>query len=301
MTRTTTPAAFSIRPISPDDREPLTRFYSALSADSVEARFHGALPTIPARTARFFCGPDHQHREGLVAETIAPGGAPEIIGHVCIEPITPDLAEVAIAVADAWQHHGVGRAMLAEAIDWGRTHGVGRLLASMRWSNSAMLELLRSTGQPMTFGDFGRRHHRRDPRRRDRDAARGLTRRRPIGGTPGVRDRARTPSARAGRRGRSTSDDDGRVGVARDVLRDAPGEEPFGGAKPAGSDDDRVEAAAEVCRLGEVAQPAVRSRIAASSSCAAAAHSVGASARRRAASCRISVPSSSSTAAAVDP
>jgi acetyltransferase len=147
------PAAYRIRAISPADRTPLTRFYSALSADSVEARFHGALPTIPARTARFFCGPDHEHREGLVAETVDSAGAREIIGHVCIEPITSDLAEIAIAVADAWQHHGVGRAMLAEAIDWAQTHDVGRLLASMRWSNAAMLELLRSTGQGMTFGD----------------------------------------------------------------------------------------------------------------------------------------------------
>ena len=153
MISTKIPAAYRIRQISPDDREPLTRFYSALSTDSVEARFHGALPTIPVRTARFFCGPDHQHREGLVAETVDPDGNPRIIGHVCIEPITPNLAEVAIAVADAWQHHGVGRAMLAEAMDWARTHDVGRLLASMRWSNSAMLELLRSTHKALAFGD----------------------------------------------------------------------------------------------------------------------------------------------------
>ena len=60
---------------------------------------------------------------------------------------------MAIAVADAWQRHGVGRAMLAEAIGWARAHDVGRLLASMRWSNTVMLALLRSTGQAMTFGD----------------------------------------------------------------------------------------------------------------------------------------------------
>ena len=49
-------------------------FYAGLSPDSRAARFHGATPTIPDATARFFCGPDHQHREGIVAESFDPSG-----------------------------------------------------------------------------------------------------------------------------------------------------------------------------------------------------------------------------------
>ena len=80
-------------------------------------------PRIPDATATFFCGPDHEHREGIVAECLDASGDPVIIGHVCIEPISDDVAEIAIAVTDAWQGHGVGRAMLACAISWAQAMG----------------------------------------------------------------------------------------------------------------------------------------------------------------------------------
>src|SRR5438093_2699844 len=105
MTTTPAPALYHLRSITPRDRAGLTEFYAGLSADSRIARFHGVAPTIPEATATFFCGPDHQHREGVVAECFDAAGHPVIIGHVCIEPISNDVAEMAIAVADAWQGH----------------------------------------------------------------------------------------------------------------------------------------------------------------------------------------------------
>jgi len=145
--------AWLIRPIAPGDRDGLTRFYAALSPDSLEARFHGATPGIGEGTAGFFCGPDHVHREGLVAESLDEQGEPVIVGHVCLEPIRPGRAEMAIAVADRWQHHGLGRAMLSRAIAWAKDHGVTELGASIRGSNGAMIGLVRSTGLPVTVDD----------------------------------------------------------------------------------------------------------------------------------------------------
>jgi acetyltransferase len=152
MTSSPAPALYRIRPIDPRDQAALTRFYAGLSSDSRESRFHGAAPTIPDGTARFFCGPDHEHREGIVAETFEADGEPVIIGHVCIEPIDARSAEIAIAVADAWQHHGLGRAMLGTAVDWARAHDLVRLVAALRCGNSAMFALLRSLGRPTTYG-----------------------------------------------------------------------------------------------------------------------------------------------------
>ncbi len=100
----------------------------------------------------FFCGPDHEHREGIVAECLDAGGDPRIIGHVCIEPIDDDLAEMAIAVADAWQHHGVGRALLAHAVAWVQAHGIDRLAASILSGNAAMFGLVGSMGLPVFYG-----------------------------------------------------------------------------------------------------------------------------------------------------
>ena len=152
MTSTPAPALYRLRSIEPRDRIELTRFYAELSTDSRASRFHGAAPTIPDGTARFFCGPDHEHREGIVAETFDDAGEPVLIGHVCIEPIDADAAEVAIAVADAWQHRGVGRAMLGRALSWAQAHGIDRLVAIVRCDNSAMFALLRTLGPSIAYG-----------------------------------------------------------------------------------------------------------------------------------------------------
>ncbi len=141
-----TSVRYRVRPIGPADRDGLTAFYARLSPDSREARFHGAAPGIGETTARFFCGPDHDHREGIVAEAIGAAGVAEIVGHVCLEPISIDEVEMAIAVADAWQGRGIGRAMLAEAIRWAVAHRVTRMRASVRTGNAAVMGLIRSMG-----------------------------------------------------------------------------------------------------------------------------------------------------------
>jgi GNAT superfamily N-acetyltransferase len=150
MTDRRLPPGIRIRRIRRDDLASLEHFYASLSADSLDARFHGATRGIGDRTARSFCGPDHLHREGLVAVTSRRPGSDLIVGHLCLEPIdgTVDL-EMAVAVADAWQHRGIGRALLAAAIDWAAAHGVARLRATVRWSNPAIIALLRSAHRPM--------------------------------------------------------------------------------------------------------------------------------------------------------
>ena len=56
---------------------------------------------------------------------------------------------MAVAVADAWQHHGIGRALLAAAIDWAAAHGFARVSGAIRWSNPAILALVRACGRPV--------------------------------------------------------------------------------------------------------------------------------------------------------
>ena len=153
MTMSISGTTTRIRPIEDADRDGLTAFYAALSADSREARFHGAASGIGGGAARYLCGPDHDHREGLVAEVTDSAGRPTIIGHVCIEPTRAGEAEMAIAVADAWQRHGIGRRLLVEAIIWARAHGFVRLVASVRLGNSAILGLIGSMGRAITMGD----------------------------------------------------------------------------------------------------------------------------------------------------
>jgi len=119
----TAPGTVTVRRVVPADDAGVTRFYASLSADSLEARFLGATPGIAEATARFFCGPDHLHREGLVAEAIDGSGECVIVGHLCLEPSTAGRVEMAIAVADGWQRRGIGRALLEAAIRWAEARG----------------------------------------------------------------------------------------------------------------------------------------------------------------------------------
>ena len=148
MDRARLPRGITIRAIGADDVLPLERFYASLSRDALEARFHGGTRGIGDRVARTFCGPDHIHREGLVAMTRSEG-RDVIVGHICLEPVSADEVEMAVAVADAWQHHGIGRALLAAAIDWARGHGFARVSGAIRWSNPAILGLVRACGRPV--------------------------------------------------------------------------------------------------------------------------------------------------------
>jgi acetyltransferase len=145
------PAGVTIRKIHADDVSALERFYEGLSPDSTDARFHGAMHGIADRTARSFCGPDHVHREGLVAVARDAGGAEILVGHLCLEPTPDGDLEMAVAVADAWQHHGIGRALLVSAIDWARAHRFGCVQAAIRWSNPAIMSLLRSVDRPIVI------------------------------------------------------------------------------------------------------------------------------------------------------
>jgi len=140
-----------IRPIRPSDLGHLERFYAGLSPDSLNARFHGASRGIADRAARAFCGPDHAHREGLVAVVRGEHAQEAIVGHLCLEPTPEGDLEMAVAVADAWQRHGIGRALVASALTWAATHGVSRLRARIRWSNPAIAGLLRSIQSPMAI------------------------------------------------------------------------------------------------------------------------------------------------------
>jgi GNAT superfamily N-acetyltransferase len=147
------PPGIVIRAIGADDVSALERFYEGLSPDSLDARFHGAMRGIQDPAARAFCGPDHLHREGLLAVTFVPDGAEVIVGHLCLEPTTQGDFEMAVAVADAWQHRGIGRALLAAAIEWARAHDVPRVRAAIRWSNPAIMGLLRTVELPMRIVD----------------------------------------------------------------------------------------------------------------------------------------------------
>ena len=86
----------------------------------------------PAQAARF-ASANHRQRDGFVA--VADN---HIVGHLVLEPDAPGAEEVAIAVGDRLQHHGVGILLLAAAMASARLRGIQRLVAWVLPGNSAM-------------------------------------------------------------------------------------------------------------------------------------------------------------------
>lgn len=136
-----------IRRTRPTDAAALERFYAELSDESRRSRFFGFARGISHDQSRSFCLVDHRHREGFVAiDRAVQPGHDRIVGHLCIEPGPGDSAEVAIAVADAYQHRGIGHRLMATGIDWARAVGIERLTATMLATNGGIRRLTTGLG-----------------------------------------------------------------------------------------------------------------------------------------------------------
>jgi len=145
-----------VRTICSTDASELRRFYAGLSPESRRARLLSVSPGLSEAQSVSFCTADHDHREGFVAVTHE--GAPRgerIVGHLCLEPDGAGVAEVAIAVTDSFQHHGIGRRLLAAGLDWARRAHVAYLTATMLSSNAPIHRLLAGLGLPTRVKDIG--------------------------------------------------------------------------------------------------------------------------------------------------
>lgn len=137
-----------IRPVASDDGPALAAFYAALSPDSRCTRFFGACRSITDLQARRFARARERGAHGWVAM-----GDDRIVGHLCLEPLDlkgDRVEEVAVAVADAWQGHGLGHALLGAAIASARRRGVIGLEATMLTGNHPIHALLEHSGLPWT-------------------------------------------------------------------------------------------------------------------------------------------------------
>ena len=139
--RTWSATKFGCGALTKGDHQELERFYAELSGVSRATRFHGGSRGITHAQAVRFASADHRQRDGFVA--VADG---QIVGHLMLEPDDPGSEELAVAVSDQLQHHGVGTLLLAAAIASARLRGIQRLVAWVLPDNSAMRRLLTTSG-----------------------------------------------------------------------------------------------------------------------------------------------------------
>jgi acetyl coenzyme A synthetase (ADP forming)-like protein len=130
-----------LRPTAPGDVEGVAGFLRALSEEARWFRFMGSGGDA-TRAARELVA----HGTGLLA--IA-GPDDEIVAHASFVPETADHAELAFAVADAWQRRGIATLLLAHLAQLAEAAGIVTLTAWVHPSNHRMLRVLRDSGFPV--------------------------------------------------------------------------------------------------------------------------------------------------------
>jgi len=142
-------ARLHIRPIRPDDDERLCAFHTGLSVSSIVFRFFTYLPTLPSEKLSRLTHVNYHDRMALLA-TVGEAAHERIIAVARYDRVGAKVAEVAFAVADAWQQHGIGTALLLLLADNARAQGFTTFLACVMAENTRMRGLLENAGFPLT-------------------------------------------------------------------------------------------------------------------------------------------------------
>ncbi len=136
----------TLRPVLPQDADAEQTFISALSPQSRRRRFHGAINALPERVLEAMTAIDYQQQLALVAEAADGDGEARLVADARYVLTEPGQADFAIAVADDWQHVGLGRTLLQRLARQACRQGIGRLQGTVLASNGPMLSLMRSWG-----------------------------------------------------------------------------------------------------------------------------------------------------------
>jgi len=127
-----------VRPTAPADAERLAGFVDELSPQALWFRF-------------LVGGVDAGHAARALVERgvgllVTAGREGPIVAHACYVPEAADRAEVAFAVADAWQGRGIATLLLAELAEHADSAGIQTLTALVHPTNHRMLEVFRDSG-----------------------------------------------------------------------------------------------------------------------------------------------------------
>jgi len=139
-------ATIRIRAIRPDDSERLHDHFKGLSEQSVYFRFMGFKRDLSPQDLQRLTELDFKSHVGLVA-TLTENGRERIIGvgrYIC--GADPRRAEVAFAVRDEFQGHGIATLLLDHLRLIADANGVAEFEADVLGENRQMLEVFAHSG-----------------------------------------------------------------------------------------------------------------------------------------------------------
>ena len=135
----------SDRPRNETSRRSL-QFLNALSPQSRYFRFFG-VPTLDTARVRLLTAGHNRGATSLVAES---GGRIVAFAGFHRDPNSTDRAEVAFAVSDALQGHGIGTRLLERLASIAREHGINTFDAYVLGDNRRMLDVFGASGFGVT-------------------------------------------------------------------------------------------------------------------------------------------------------
>ncbi len=135
-----------LRPPVASDAPEVLDFFDGLSEQSVYRRFHG-FPALRAETVEPFLDPDWTERGSLIGTLSSDGEADRVVALAnYVRLRDPACAEVAFAVADLLQGHGVGTRLLEQLAESAATAGISHFVADVMPENEPMLRVFADAG-----------------------------------------------------------------------------------------------------------------------------------------------------------
>ncbi len=136
-----------IRPIRPEDAEPLRASFALLEPEEIRNRYLHTVQEISKAEAERLTQPDPQTEFALVAtEPELPGEAMvAAVGRIFLLPNSRD-AEYSILVSKHMRAMGLGRHIILRLVRWARGRRVERIFGDVLHLNHPMLELCESLG-----------------------------------------------------------------------------------------------------------------------------------------------------------
>jgi GNAT superfamily N-acetyltransferase len=138
-------ARLRVRPIVPADREPLADAFDRLSDRSRHQRFLAPKAQLSARELDYLTDVDHVTHEALVAIDETTGHIVGI-GRYATGSGGGVVADMALAVADAWQRRGIGHALAVRLVERARANRITRLTGTALADNHRVRALLDRLG-----------------------------------------------------------------------------------------------------------------------------------------------------------
>lgn len=142
--------SIAIRALRPDDEAQMLAAISRTSAQSLYRRFFGPKKGFSESEKAFFLNVDFTRQVALVA-TIEQGDHAEIVGGARYVVTEPGIAEVAFTVIDEFQGQGVGSALMRHLGLLARRASLKQLVADVLRENTAMMNVLKKSGLPITI------------------------------------------------------------------------------------------------------------------------------------------------------